>query len=44
VDTNPNDPDNLEILDNAKKYSEIYLKWGRNTLDWCLYVYRKPAQ
>ena len=44
VDANPNDPDNSEILENAKKYREIYLKWGRDTMGWCIYLYRKPAQ
>ncbi len=43
VDANPDDPDNKEILENAKKYRAIYLKWGRDTMNWCLYVYRKPA-
>ena len=44
VDKNPNDPDNIEILENSKKYREIYLKWARDIMGWCLYVYRKPAQ
>lgn len=42
VDENPDDPDNPELLKNAKKFRDIYLKWGRDTLNWCLYVYRKP--
>ena len=44
IDSNPNDPDNIEILENAKKYREIYLRWGRDTMGWCLYVYRKLTQ
>lgn len=44
VDSNLDDPDNPEILENARKYREIYLRWGRDTMGWCLYVYRKPAQ
>ena len=43
VDSNPDDADNVEILENAKKNREIYLRWARDTLGWCLYVYRKPA-
>lgn len=44
ADTHPDDPDLSEILENMKKYREIYLKYGRDTMGWCLYVYRKPAQ
>ena len=43
VDANPDDPDNPEITENAKKNREIYLNWGRDTLGWCIYLYRKPA-
>lgn len=42
VDANPDDPDNPEIIENAKKFREIYLRWGRDTMNWCLYLYRKP--
>ena len=42
VDANPDDPDNPEILENARKYLEIYLRWGRDTMGWCIYLYRKP--
>ena len=43
VDANPDDPDNAEIIKNAKKYREVYLKWARDTLNWGLYIYRKPV-
>lgn len=42
VDANPDDPDNPEILEHSRKYREIYLKWGRDTMNWCIYLYRKP--
>ena len=42
ADENPDDPDLPEILANMKKYREIYLKYGRDTMGWCLYVFRKP--
>ena len=42
VDENPDDPDNPEIIENSERYREIYLKWGRDTLNWCLYLFRKP--
>ena len=42
-DTNPGDPDLPEIIENTKKYRETYLRYGRDTIGWCLYVYRKPT-
>ncbi len=42
VDANPDDPDNPEILENSEKYRKVYLKWARDTMNWCLYLYRKP--
>ena len=42
ADTNPDDPDLPEIWENMKKFRETYLRYGRDTLGWCLYVYRKP--
>ena len=42
ADSYPDDPDLSEVLTNNEKFRDIYLKWGRDTLGWCLYVYRKP--
>ena len=42
VDENPEDPDNSEILEKAKQYRDTYLRWGRDTMGWSLYVFRKP--
>lgn len=42
VDANPDDSDNPEIIENSVKYRKIYLKWARDTMNWCLYLYRKP--
>ena len=42
ADSNPDDSDLPEVLEHNKKYRQIYLKWSRDTLGWCLYVYRKP--
>ena len=42
VDLNPDDPDNPEIIKNSEKFRETYLKWGRDTLGWCIYLFRKP--
>lgn len=38
---NPNDPDRAEILTTSTRYREIYLRWGRDTLGWALYLFRK---
>jgi cyclopropane fatty-acyl-phospholipid synthase-like methyltransferase len=38
---NPNDQDNLEMLERKKREKEIYLRWGRKTLGWAIYVFRK---
>jgi SAM-dependent methyltransferase len=42
VSKNPDDPDNNEILSKNEMYKEIYLKWGRDTLGWAIYVFKKP--
>jgi hypothetical protein len=42
VDSNPRDPDIPEIIKSIEKARDTYLKWGRETLGWCLYGYRKP--
>jgi len=41
-DSHPDDPDLPEIMESTKKYRETYLRYGRDTVGWCLYVYRKP--
>jgi SAM-dependent methyltransferase len=40
---NPNDPDIMEIREANEKYKEIYLRWGRDTMGWCLYLFRNPV-
>jgi len=39
---NPTDPDTPELLARLKKEKEIYLRWGRDTMGWALYVFRIP--
>jgi SAM-dependent methyltransferase len=41
VDNHQDDPDLPEIIENMKKYRDIYLRYGRDTMGWCIYVYRK---
>jgi SAM-dependent methyltransferase len=40
---NPNDPDLPEIIRRSKRSRESYLRWGRDTLGWAIYLFRKPA-
>ena len=42
AESNPEDPDLSEILQSNEKSKQTYLKWGRDTMGWCMYVYRKP--
>ena len=38
----PDDPDVPELLERKKREKEIYLRWGRETLGWAIYLFRKP--
>ncbi|MFK7801427.1 MAG: cyclopropane-fatty-acyl-phospholipid synthase family protein [Anaerolineae bacterium] len=40
--THPDDPDLPEILDKVAVEKEIYLKWGRDSMGWAIYLFRKP--
>jgi len=42
IRSNPDDPDNKEIVERIKKAKKIYLKWGRDTISWGIYIFRKP--
>ena len=37
----PNDPDRDEVLAQSARYRESYLRWGRDSLGWALYLFRK---
>ena len=37
---NPDDPDLTEIFSLTKKWKEKYLRWGRDTQGWAIYVFR----
>ena len=36
----PNDPDVDEVLERVRKGRETYLRWGRETLGWAIYVFK----
>ncbi|MBD3162001.1 MAG: methyltransferase domain-containing protein [Candidatus Eisenbacteria bacterium] len=37
----PDDPDLPALLDRLAKEKRAYLKWGRDTLGWAIYVFRR---
>ncbi len=37
------DPDLPEILERVAKAKAAYLRWGRDTLGWAMYVFRQLA-
>lgn len=39
----PEDPDVPEVLETMNVKRREYLRWGRQTLGWAVYLFRKPA-
>jgi SAM-dependent methyltransferase len=44
VRANPDDPDVPELLQRKGREKETYLRWGRETLGWAIYVFRKKRR
>jgi SAM-dependent methyltransferase len=43
--SHPDDPDLPELLERVAKAKQAYLRWGRDTLGWAMYVFRhQPSQ
>jgi len=40
---NPDDPDVSEILTRVAHGRTNYLRWGRDTVGWAMYLFRKPS-
>ncbi len=38
---NPNDPDITELMNRVTSNKNIYLKWGRDTIGWAIYIFRR---
>ncbi|MEW6047675.1 MAG: hypothetical protein AB1609_14530 [Bacillota bacterium] len=38
---NPDDPDVPELLRRVRHDRDTYLRWGRKTLGWCVYLFRR---
>ncbi|MBE0594132.1 MAG: class I SAM-dependent methyltransferase [Gemmatimonadales bacterium] len=37
----PDDPDLPELLERVAKDKSVYLRWGRDTVGWAIYVFRR---
>jgi cyclopropane fatty-acyl-phospholipid synthase-like methyltransferase len=37
---NPDEPERKEIFESNERAKEIYLKWGRDTMGWSLYLFK----
>jgi SAM-dependent methyltransferase len=42
INSNPDDPDNPELLKKIEKAKKEYLLYGRDTLGWAIYVFKVP--
>ena len=40
--TKPEDPDLQEVIERVAKEKAVYLRWGRDTLGWAIYIFRRP--
>ncbi len=38
----PDDPDRQEIIDHVARQRTEYLRWGRDTIGWALYLFARP--
>jgi SAM-dependent methyltransferase len=38
----PDDPDLATVVERVRKARAAYLRWGRDTLGWAIYVFRSP--
>jgi hypothetical protein len=41
--THPNDPDVAEVAERVNKAKAAYLRWGRDTIGWAIYMFRSHA-
>lgn len=39
----PDDPDVVEVLKRVRENKENYLRWGRDTLGWAIYLFKKEV-
>ena len=43
IRSNLDDPDNKELVERMQKAKRIYLRWGRNTISWGIYIFRNEG-
>jgi len=41
--THPDDPDLAEVVERVNKARAAYLRWGRDTLGWAIYMFRSRS-
>jgi hypothetical protein len=41
--TQPDDPDLAEVVERVSKARVAYLRWGRDTLGWAIYMFRSRS-
>ena len=41
--THPDDPDVAEVVERVSKARAAYLRWGRDTLGWAIYMFRSRS-
>jgi hypothetical protein len=41
--THPDDPDVAEVVERVSNAKAAYLRWGRDTLGWAIYVFRSRS-
>ncbi len=41
--SHPDDPDVPELTEKIQRFRSTYLRWGRDTLGWAIYVFRNGA-
>jgi len=42
--THPDDPDLAALVDRVEKARATYLRWGRDTLGWAIYMFRRRTR
>ncbi len=40
---NPDDPDTTELMNRVTSGKNNYLKWGRDTIGWAIYIFRRDG-
>jgi hypothetical protein len=41
--THPDDPDLAAVVEQVERAKAAYLRWGRDTLGWAIYMFRRSS-